>query len=120
MRSLRVRPRLPASPGNRSGLHGKSAAPDFCAAVNPALGVGHGGWPVAPQENRAVEVDDVAELPQYEARRHGQAGADHVAHHHTQSELTGLAGHGKSFGQAAAFVELDVDNVESSPKPGQI
>src|SRR3546814_11442970 len=68
--------------------------------------------PVLPEEDRAVEVDYVAELPEHERRRRGQARAAHVADHHPLAELARAPGHQQAFGEAAALVELDVDDVE--------
>ena len=70
------------------------------------------------EEGRAVEVDDVAQLAEDEGRRHGEAGADHVADHHAEPEPARLRGHQQRLGEAAALVELDVDDVEAADQPG--
>ena len=40
--------------------------------------------------------------------------ADHVADHHAQSEASRLVGDQQRLGEAAALVELDVDDVEAA------
>src|SRR3546814_8046529 len=74
--------------------------------------VAHRGRAVGGEEDRAVEVDHVAELPEHERRRRGQARAAHVAHHHPLAKLARAPGHQQAFGEAAALVELDVRSEE--------
>src|SRR3546814_1330030 len=75
-----------------------------------AVLVAHRGRAVGGEEDRAVEVDHVAELPEHERRRRGQARAAHVADHHPLAKLARAPGHQQAFGEAAALVELDVDD----------
>src|SRR3546814_897090 len=93
---------------SRRGLR----APDLVAAGDMAVLVAHRGRAVGGEEDRAVEVDHVAELPEHERRRRGQARAAHVADHHPLAKLARAPGHQQAFGEAAALVELDVDDVE--------
>src|SRR3546814_2152279 len=87
-------------------------APDRVGTFDVAIDVDDARRPVLPEEDRAVEVDHVAELPEHERRRRGRARAAHVADHHPLAELARAPGHQQAFGEAAALVELDVDDVE--------
>ena len=58
-----------------------------------------------------VKVDEIAQLPKDEPRRHGESGAAHVPDHHLLPEHSRSALHFQGLGQAAALVELDVDDV---------
>ena len=78
------------------------------------------GHAIAREEGRAVEVDDVAELANEEGRRHRQAGAHHVADHHIEPERFRLPRDREPFGQPAAFIELDIDDVEASDERGGV
>ena len=44
------------------------------------------GLAILGEEDRSVEIDDIAMLPDDECRRHGETGADHVADHHAEAE----------------------------------
>src|SRR3546814_2101329 len=68
---------------SRRGLR----APDLVAAGDMAVLVAHRGRAVGGEEDRAVEVDHVAELPEHERRRRGQARAAHVADHPPLAKL---------------------------------
>ena len=72
----------------------------------------HCGHAVARDEERAVEVVEVAELAEDPGGRHREAGADHVADHHPEAQAACLRSHREALGESAALVELDVDDVE--------
>src|SRR3546814_8997338 len=78
---------------SRRGLR----APDLVAAGDMAVLVAHRGCAVGGEEDRAVEVDHVAELPEHERRRRGQARAAHVADHHPLAKLARAPGHQQCF-----------------------
>src|SRR3546814_1551755 len=73
---------------------------DLVAAGDMAVLVAHRGRAVGGEEDRAVEVDHVAELPEHERRRRGQARAAHVADHHPLAKLARAPGHQQAFGEA--------------------
>src|SRR5215470_1032472 len=88
-------------------------APYCLRAVDQTIAVLHMIGAIAFQEDRSVEIDDLAELPDEERRRHRERGTDHVAYHGIDANLLRRAGHGESLGQATAFVELDIEYAES-------
>ena len=53
------------------------------------------------------------------AGRGRQAGADHRPDHHAEAKPARLGRHRQPLGQAAALVELDVDDVEAARRPGK-
>jgi hypothetical protein len=69
---------------------------------------------VSRDEQGAVEIVDVAELAEQPGGRHRQTGADHVADHDAEAEPSRLGSHRETFGQTAALVELDVDDIAAT------
>src|SRR5262249_27581536 len=69
---------------------------------------------VLSEERRPVEVDDVTMLADDECGRHGEAGPHHVADHYAEAEAPCLLGDQQRFGEAAALVELDVEDIEAA------
>ncbi len=68
------------------------------------------------EKDRAIEIHHVALLAEDKSRRHRQAGADHVADHHLHPKGAGAFADEQAFSEAAALIELDVDDIEA---PGQ-
>src|SRR3546814_533711 len=96
------------------------SAPDFRGTMDHPAAIFDAGHAVAREEGRTVEVDDVAELANEEGRRHREAGAHHVADHYVEPERLCLPRDREPFGQPAAFIELDIDDVEASDERGGV
>lgn len=69
---------------------------------------------IVGDEPRAVEIDDVAHLGKDEGGGGRKRGAGHVANHDLHPQLPRPLGHHQCFGQAAAFIELDIQDLEAT------
>src|SRR4051812_41793508 len=96
------------------GSRGQPRSPNLVRAPDGTLAIFAGRAAVLAEERGAVEVDDVAMLPDDEGRRHREAGADHVADHHPEAVAARFLGNQQRLGEPAALVELDVDHVEAA------
>ncbi len=77
--------------------------------VDEAALVAQAGLPVACQQQRCVEIDELGALGEQHRRRHRQRTADHAADHDAEPLRARSGEEPQSLGQPAGLVELDVD-----------
>src|SRR6185312_3297861 len=87
-------------------------APDRFGDEDRAFTVDLACWRRVRMTIWSVEVDDIAQLPEHEAGRHREDRSAHVADHDLLPEPSRGARHCDGLGQAAALVELDIDDIE--------
>src|SRR3569833_1573042 len=66
---------------DRSCCGQKTRTPYFFAALDLAIGVGRTRRTIARQEDRPIQVYNIAKLPQHKPGRHRETRAAHVANH---------------------------------------
>src|SRR4051794_14622340 len=103
-----------------AGSRGQPRSPNLVRAPDGTVTIFARGRAVLAQERGAVEVDDVAMLPDDEGRSHCEAGADHIADHDAKAVAARFLGNQQRLGETAALVELDVDHVEAANETGHV
>jgi hypothetical protein len=89
-------------------------------AMEMAIFVPHRPQPVSCKDQRPIEIDKIALLPQDKGRTRRKRCAPHVANHRSEPKATRLRYDLERFCQAPAFVEFDVRYIVAANKPGQI
>ena len=76
--------------------------------VHVAAGKAQAVWAVLDQQ-WPIQIGIAALHGDHERRRNGKAGAQHAARHHAQPARGGGMAQGQRLGEAAGFIELDVN-----------
>ena len=104
----------PSRNGTHQGFKGlkRSGAPNFFRNEDGTVAVDVLGQRVIGESKGSIEIDDIARLTEHEAGRHGECGPAHVSYHHLLAEHPRGPRYLQRFGEPAALIELNVDDVE--------